>query len=51
MKGCGRQINLPFDSEHPEMGLSPMTCGNEIICKECVKKQEHSQTSEKEKAE
>jgi len=35
-KGCGDEIEMSFDSEHPERGGGVLYCGDGITCKECT---------------
>jgi len=34
-KGCGKKLNIPFDSDNQYNGCGSFTCGEGILCSDC----------------
>ena len=35
MKGCGKKLDIPYDSDEPYNGCGSFKCGEGILCKDC----------------
>ena len=35
MKGCGKKLDIPYDSDEPYNGCGSFKCGEGILCEDC----------------